>query len=226
MISIVIPIYNEAPILNRTVGKIEKYLERVAEEYEIILVDNGSTDDTPATAREIQARTDSLRYFRIAERAPGRAFVLGVQNARSEKIVSLDADLSSDIAFISHAASLLDYADMVIGSKTLGKQKRNPIRIIGSALYILIAQLVFGISENDFSMGSKAYRRSAILEALDSIDPWTGYVLELILHLKRRGSKIIQISVECEDTRESKFNICYEGLYRYLHLYRCWRRKT
>jgi hypothetical protein len=118
----------------------------------------------------------------------------------------------------------LDHCEMVIGSKTFGSQRRTPLRILGSQLYVMFTQLFFGLAITDFSMGAKAFRRSAIRPALQFTDRWTGYVLELALFLNHRGRRIIQLGVDCNDTRKSRFSLLHEGLYRYSHLWRCFKK--
>src|SRR5690606_19461410 len=131
---------------------------------------------------------------------------------------------SIELNFLDYAADLLKFADMVAGSKTMGRQRRGLIRVLGSQLYILFTLALFDLTLSDYSMGAKAFRRESILEALPHLDDWTGYVFELALFLKNRGRKIIQIGVDCEDTRKSRFNLIHEGFYRYRHLFFTHRR--
>ena len=112
---------------------------------------------------------------------------------------------------------------MVVGSKSMGSQKRSFIRVLGSQLYILFTQMLFGLSLSDYSIGSKGYRKKAIASALPHMDSWTGYVFELCLFLNQRKAKIIQVGIDCDDNRRSHFNIFHEGFYRYWHLFKCWR---
>jgi len=224
MISFLIPVYNEETLLENTVSTVSEYAERCGLDYEIIVVDNGSTDATLPIGEDLAAKHDFFRIFHLDERSVGKAFVLGVESANGEIVISLDADLSSDLTFIDYVSELDLHFDMLVGSKTMGNQRRTVTRIVGSFLYIFFTQVVFDMSISDFSLGAKAYRREAILEALPHLDDWTGYVFELCLFLNLRAKRVIQVGINCEDTRKSRFNLLHEGLYRYAHLYRCWRR--
>jgi len=223
MISIVIPVYNEEELLRDNVQRLSRWLLEQQIQSEILVVDNGSVDRTPQISRELE-KENLIRYFRINERSVGRAFALGVREARSPWIVSVDADLSADLMFIAMAQSLMPYADMIVGSKVLGKQKRSLVRILGSQVYLIFTQILFQMTITDYSMSAKAYRRETVLPILDQIDPWTAYVFETCVWLNKQKKTIVQIGVDCDDHRKSHFNIWHEGFYRYAHLFRLWRR--
>lgn len=223
MISIVIPVYNEEELLVGNIHKLTSWLSEHKINAEILIVDNGSTDQTSAMGRDLQ-KQNLVRYFRIDERSVGQAFALGVREAKSDWVVSVDADLSADLMFIAMAESLMPYADMIVGSKTLGEQKRSLLRILGSQIYLVFTQIFFQMTITDYSMSAKAYRRAAILPILDKIDRWTAYVFEITVWLHRQKKNIVQIGVTCDDHRQSRFNIWHEGFYRYAHLFKLWRR--
>ncbi len=224
ILTIFIPVFDEEEILARSVTRVHEYLSERGLGHEILVVDNGSGDRTAEIGRELAEKNPWLKFYRIEERGPGRAFKVGVRNASGGNIVTLDVDLSSELTFIDYAVTLLNYADMVVGSKTMGNQRRTFVRIVGSQLYILFTQWFFDLTISDFSIGSKAFRREAILPALDHLDGWTGHIFELCVYLKQRGRRIIQIGIDCNDTRKSHFSLIHEGFYRYRHLYRVWRK--
>jgi glycosyltransferase AglD len=222
MISILIPVFNEEAVLAESVETLRCFLSKDNLEYEILLLDNGSTDKTAEISRELGKKYPNIRYFYTPVKGPGQAFVMGVENARYEYLISLDADLSSDIEFVTNAIHLLKQAPIVIGSKSMGNQDRVFLRILFSHLYILLSQLFFGLTVSDYSLGAKGYHRSVLLPILPYLDKWTGYVLEICIYLKLQRVKIIQISVDCKDLRKSHFNLLHEGFYRYGHILKCW----
>lgn len=224
MLSVLIPVYNEEAILRDSALKVHEYLEREGIEHEILVTDNGSTDRTSEIGQGLEREFSWLRFFSLKERGPGLAFRHAVREAKSENLVCLDADLSSNLSFVSYSDNLLKHASMVIGSKTFGSQHRSGLRIFASQFYILCSQLLFDLSLSDYSIGCKAFRRAAILPCLDLIDPWTGYVFEIALYLRCKHEPIIQVSVDCDDKRHSHFNLLHEGLHRFRHLYICWKR--
>lgn len=223
MISIVIPVFNEEEILEKSVQKLSDWLGMRPTLFEVIVVDNGSTDKTPQIAEKLMETYRWFRFFQIPEKSVGKAFAKGVREAKYNYIISLDADLSSDLIFIQYAESLLKYSSMVVGSKTLGQQKRSALRVLGSQLYLFVTQVLFKMTITDFSMSSKAYRKDVILPILDSIDTWTAYVFEICVWLIQNKKTVLQIGIGCEDYRQSRFNIWHEGFYRYWNLYRVWK---
>lgn len=223
MLSIVIPVYNEQTVLIDSMKRLSDWLGSRGTPFEVIAVDNGSTDKTPEEARELEKTYPWFRYFQIPERSVGKAFAKGVREAKYSYIISLDADLSSDLIFIQYAEHLLKYSSMVVGSKTMGNQKRSFLRVMGSQVYLFVTQVLFNMTITDFSMGAKAYRKEMILPILDYIDTWTAYVFEICVWLIRNNKTVIQIGINCEDRRKSRFNIWHEGFYRYSNLFRVWQ---
>ncbi len=224
MYTIFIPVYNESEILEDNVLRVREYMQSLKLDHEVIVVSNGSTDDTEKIGQQLASQCDWFRFFTIEGKGVGLAFSKGVQEAKGEFIISLDADLSSELTFINFARDLLAHADMVVGSKTMGTQRRGLIRILGSQTYILFTQIFFDLTISDYSLGAKAYRRDKLLPLLGNLDSWTGYVFEICVWLRQQRGRIIQVGIECEDTRASRFNLLHEGFYRYRHLYQTWKR--
>lgn len=223
MISVLIPVFNEESLLESSARIVHDFMIERGLDHEILVVSNGSTDRTNQIGAALAEANDWFRFFVLPEKGVGRAFVKAVREARGELLVSLDADLSFDLEFVDYASHLLRHADVLIGSKTMGKQRRRLLRIVASQAYIAVAQAVFGLTVSDYSIGCKAYRREAIVPVLEFLDSWTGYVFELCLYANVSGLKILQIGVDCDDRRRSHFNLVHEGIFRYVHLFKCWR---
>lgn len=223
MISIVIPVFNEEEVLAQSVEKLSDWLSHRPTAFEVMVVDNGSTDQTKNIALKLESTYPWFRYLSVPENSVGKAFAKGVREAKYPYVISLDADLSIDLIFIQYAESLLKYSAMVVGSKSLGQQKRSFIRVLGSQFYLFVTQALFQMSITDYSMGAKAYRKEIILPILDHIDSWTAYVFEISVWLTMNKKTVLQIGIGCEDLRKSHFNIWHEGFYRYWNLYRVWK---
>jgi len=222
MVSVIVPVFNEADILEETVERLMGELNKLNEEFEIIIAENGSTDSSLELAEQLCQKNSKLRVLHVSDRAPGTAFARAVHLAKGEKLISLDADLSSELFFIETALQLLKHCDMVVGSKTLGNQDRSLFRILGSQFYIALTQILFGLTVTDYSIGVKAYRKNAIEPIVDKLDSWTGYVFEICLFMRLQNMRLIQVGVECVDLRNSHFNLAYEAFHRFSHLFRVW----
>src|SRR5918992_335674 len=125
-LSIVVPAYNEATRLGTTLPKILDYLNDNAPETELIVVDDGSTDDTAAAAREILSAEDRVRTSVLSYQSnlgKGRAVRLGLLASRGEVAVFSDADLSTPI---TETPKLVDpilrgECDLAFGSRALDR---------------------------------------------------------------------------------------------------------
>lgn len=224
-VSIIIPVKNEADILIDNCLYLLKLLKKLEVPFEIIIGSNGSTDKTDALGYSLAKKYQQIRFFSLAKRGVvGEVFENAVKMAKYEKLVSLDIDLTIDLSFIKDAIKLLDTYDMAIGSKKAGEESRSWIRRLGSDAYIWVVKNFIGLGFSDYSIGAKAYRRSVVLPHLNKIDKETGYVLILAYHLHKNRNRIVQIPVDCNDHRESKFSLAKEGLYRFLHLFNLWLR--
>ncbi len=217
-----IPVYNEADIIEENSLRLLEFLASTGRPHELIIVSNGSTDATVERGERLASEHPEIRFFSLPEKGVGRAFSLGVREARFELIVSVDMDLSIDLNFIPRSLELLSSHQIVVGSKKMGSQDRPFWRTAGSTAFILTARLLLGLSFADYSIAAKAYHREVILRYLDRIDHGTSYVLDIIFHTLRAGGRAVEIPVFCEDHRTSKFNLFDEAVYRFRNLFILW----
>lgn len=221
--SVFIPVYNEQDILIPNTERLISHLDRYGVDYEIIIGSNGSNDSTASLGKRLSDKCTQVTFFHIKEKGVGDAFKQGIRMARYDAVVSLDMDLSINLGFIGDALEFLDANhDIVIGSKKVGDERRSVFRRLGSDLFILTARVLLGLPFGDYSIGAKAYKRDLVLEYSQRIDKGTSYVLNIVYLAFRDKRKVIEIPVSCEDYRESRFNIIYEGLYRFYQLFRLW----
>lgn len=150
----------------------------------------------------------------------GIAFKNAIREANYEKIVSLDMDMTVSLSFVKRAVELLDTYDIIIGSKIFGVQRRSLVRKLGSRVYVIIASLLLNLNFNDYAPSGKAYKKSVVQKYLNHADSGTSYVVETVYRAFKDDHRIIQIPIDCDDRRKSKFNLLHEGLYRYYHLFK------
>lgn len=222
--SVGIPLYNEEAILAASAGRLIAYLEGLGAEFEVLLGSNGSTDATVAIAEGLAERDPRIRCFALPRRGPGAVFRRFVEEARTEVLISLDADLSVDLAFVPRALALLADHDLVLGSKQSGNQRRSLARRAGSALFIACARQLLGLAFDDYSMAAKAYRVATLRAAAPESIAGTAYVLYAILAVRDAGGRLVQVPVDCEDRRRSRFNLAHEAAHKFWHLGRLWWR--
>jgi glycosyltransferase involved in cell wall biosynthesis len=223
-LSIMIPVYNEEEILVKNTKRLIKFLNKLQVPYEILLCDNGSTDDTPNFGRKLQSRFPrKVKFLAIQEnKSVGLAFKKMVEAASFNNLISLDMDLTINFEyFIPKCLELLKSNSMVIGSK-MAKQKRPFYRKMVSNIFIFLVKIFLGLEFSDYSIGAKGYRKDHIIDKIDAIDRGTFYVINLVYFLKEKNFKIAEIPVEVYDVRKSRFNIFQDATYRGINLLNFW----
>ena len=160
-VSVVVPVYNEEgniPALHRRLSAVLAALDLP---YELILVDDGSTDGTWAAIREISAdpRVAALRHRRNFGKA--RALASGFAVARGDAVVTMDGDLQDDPDELPRFLAKLDEGyDLVSGWK---QRRQDPLgKTLPSRFFNFTVRRVSGVPLHDFNCGYKAYRRDVV----------------------------------------------------------------
>jgi glycosyltransferase involved in cell wall biosynthesis len=225
-LTVAIPVYNEEELLRPNTLALLRYLRSRHQDFEILLGSNGSTDATVPIGERLAAEEPEVRFFHLPQRGVGRAFRRFVEEARGEALVSVDMDLSIDLAFIDEALRHLADYDIVVGSKRMGSQKRSLFRRLGSGVFVLLASWLLEVEYVDYSIAAKAYRVSVIRRYAGLIAHGSAYVLDLVFYVDRDGGRVIQVPVTCEDHRSSKFNLGREAVHKFSNLARLWWRRN
>jgi glycosyltransferase involved in cell wall biosynthesis len=158
-ISIVVPMFNEAGNLSALYQRLSAILEVIDQSSEILLVDDGSTDETWSTVATLAAGDDRIRAIRHRRNfGKAQALASGFSIARGAIVVTMDGDLQDD------PAELPRFLDMLAGGYDLvsgWKQRRqDPLgKTLPSRLFNLVVRRVSGVPLHDFNCGYKAYRR-------------------------------------------------------------------
>ena len=207
--SIIIPVYNEAKILRGQVLRILAGLERLKlpVKYEILLVDNGSTDDTCKIAEDLEHRFQTVKHICLSSASYGRAYKKGLKLARYPYTFQFDIDFW-DIKFIIKAQKLLDSYDFVIGSKNLNHSidNRTVIRKVLSRILEKLINFRFNVSISD-THGLKAIRKSLTDKIIDKVVcPNHLFDSELLIRAIIDGSTFREVPVKLEEIRTSRFS--------------------
>jgi glycosyltransferase involved in cell wall biosynthesis len=161
LISVILPVFNEAENLRLLIPALFGSLEPLERPYEVIVVDDGSTDDTPAVLRSI-ARPE-LRVVALRRNAGQTAALMaGIHFAKGDVLISMDGDMQNDPADIAPLLARLDEGfDVVSGWRT--NRRDAPIRRnLLSRLANRFISAVSGIHLHDYGCSLKVYRRSAL----------------------------------------------------------------
>ncbi len=161
-LSLVIPVFNEADSLASLVAEIDEALAGAGRPYEIIFVDDGSTDGSFAAMQRLAAGRDDLSVVKL-RRNFGKAAALshGFAASHGEYIVTLDGDRQDDPAEIPHLVAGLDQGyDLVSGWKQ--SRQDPPNKTLPSRFFNWTVRRATGIPLHDFNCGLKAYRRDVV----------------------------------------------------------------
>ena len=219
-----IPVFNEEAILVANTERLLAFLDGLGRDYEVLIGSNGSTDSTTTLGADLSRRFPHVSFFHLPARGVGFAFREFVRRARHPFLVSVDMDLSVDLAFVRTALDLLETHEIVVGSKRMGNQQRTWFRKFASDSFLRAVRLLLGLSYDDYSIAAKAFRVDVLRRFAGRIDSGSSYVLEICYLTQRAGGRIVQVPVSCEDWRASKFNLLHEAVYKYAHLLRLWLR--
>lgn len=158
-VSILIPLFNERENLEPLLSEIQQAMAPLDKGYEVIFVDDGSTDGSFDVLERLHARNQEVKVIQFRKnRGKSAALAVGFQQASGQVIITMDADLQDDPAEIPHLLSKLQEGyDLISGWKF---KRRDPIsKTIPSWLFNKVTSVLSGIKIHDFNCGLKAYRR-------------------------------------------------------------------
>lgn len=191
-ISVVVPLYNEEESISELYDQIRQTSAGMGEPFEIIFVDDGSTDGSYRVLSELHRREEHVKVIRFRRNfGKSAALSVGFAEATGEFVVTLDADLQDDPAEIpSLVEALNDSYDMISGWK---RRRFDPIsKTIPSRFFNFVTARLTGIPIHDFNCGLKIYRRELVKELnvygelhryIPVLAHWAGY---------RVGEKVVQ----------------------------------
>lgn len=203
--TILIPVHNEADKLLDNLNTLISYLERLPNNYSILLVENGSKDETRKLLDKLVGTNSNVSYTVLTKANLGLALYKGVTAAKSEYVIYLPIDLSVDLEFVPASIQHLETHDIVIGSKRMkGSSNRRPIiRKLLSTCYHSLIQLLFKTRLSDTTC-VKAFRRSKILPILKSIRFIDIFDTELLIKAEKTRCAMIEVPVRVSDNRLPK----------------------
>jgi len=214
-LSVVVPAYNEAQRIGRSLGAIHWYLVSRNYSSEVFVVDDGSSD---GTAEVVSATIESWPSFRLIRndrnRGKGYSVRRGVLAARGEFVLFTDADLSAPIDQTGMLIAALEStgADAAIGSRALQRELigvHQPLfRELGGICFNLAVRLFTGLKLRDTQCGLKLFRREVTHRAFEHMKAERfGFDPELLFLIERFGGRILEIPVRWDNDPATKFNV-------------------
>jgi dolichyl-phosphate beta-glucosyltransferase len=198
-ISFIFPLYNSARLIPETLEKIIAYAQENKIIYEVILFDNGSTDNTFEIAQSFAKQNICIQAFHIPEKGMGLALKKGIQKARYENLFICGIDLAFGTQIIDDSCRALQEhnAAVVIGSKLhpQSQVKQGLKRRFGTHVSSLLRRLILGLKTRD-PQGSIFCLKSAMLGPLDQTKSDNFFfTTELIAHCEKQKLTIHEVPV-------------------------------
>lgn len=191
-LSVVVPVYNEAECVAPLCAELYAVLPGLGRSFEVILVDDGSSDDTPELLAAEKQRRDSLRVLRLRKNCgQSAALSCGFDHARGQVVITLDADLQNDPADIPLLLAKLDSGecDAVCGWRQ--KRRDTWLRRASSKIANGVRNKLSGETISDTGCSLKAYKT----EFLRKIKMFKGMHRFLPTLLKMEGARVVEVPV-------------------------------
>ena len=220
--SIVIPAYNEAARLGKTLDRVLKYVASEHWDAEVIVVNDGSKDRTADLVREYAKLNPCLRLVENpGNRGKGYSVRNGMLNAKGDVLLFSDADLSSPIEEAPKLFAALEAgADIAIGSRWLNPetqtQRQSLLRQFYGRAYNLILRLLLGLNFKDTQCGFKAFSSKAAKTIFppQKIERW-GFDPELLYLSRKAGLKVVEVPVAWAHVEGTRISPLRDGLHMF-----------
>jgi dolichol-phosphate mannosyltransferase len=191
LLSLVIPAYNEQEVIAALLERVEASLRNIGKPFEVIIVDDGSTDTTPKMLNEAMKTRPWLRVLRMkANRGQSAAFDAGFKAARGQIIATIDADLQNDPEEIPRLLPMLDGYDMITGWRK--DRQDTKFRKFQTRFANRIRNWISQETINDSASSLKLYKR----HCLEGIQLYTGMHRFMPTLVKMRGYTVLETPVK------------------------------
>lgn len=225
-VSLIIPVYNEGEAIKHTLKKLNLFLIKEKTDWEILIVDDGSTDDSLKILKNHKPK-----FFKIISypnnQGKGFAIKKGVTYASGEYICFIDSDLAYSFENLRKALEELRNFDICIGSRSLSNHNQEKIttqrKILGKGFNFL-TNLLLGYKFKDTQCGLKAFRRKTAktLFSKQTINSFS-FDTELLYLARKKGYKVKEIEaivLEGHLNKKSKVNLLIDPLKMFLDLFK------
>lgn len=208
-LSVVIPAYNEERNLKKGVlDGVENYLERKEGDYEVVIVDDGSEDQTKKIIKKYVAKNRNFKLLEVSHGGKANAVMTGMLSAKGEVVLFTDMDQATPITqWDKFSPKFEEDYDLVIGSRH-GRKGAPIVRKLAAWGFSILRGLILGLPYDDTQCGFKAFNKKSVEKIIPKIkNEWgvlhfkggavnAGFDVELLYLAKKFGFKIAEVDVE------------------------------
>lgn len=192
-VSIVLPAFNEAPNIAAAIGEATEAAERLLDEHEIVVVDDGSTDATAGIVERLAAGNGRIRLVRHGRNLGyGEALRSGFRASRLDHVFFTDADLQFDLGELERLLPYAETVDVVAGYRR--NRQDAPVRRLMAHGWNLLVRVLFYVPVRDIDCAFKLFDRRVLSEVdIEAVGAMVN--TELMVKLGRSGASIVEVGV-------------------------------
>ena len=210
-VSVLVPVLDEADTVHELSRRVAEVLERLGRSFEIVFVDDGSTDGTPKKVREARERDPRVKLVRL-RRNFGKAAALcaGFDHCSGRIVITMDGDLQDDPEEIPRFLAKLEDEDLDLVSGWKRRRQDPASKRLPSRLFNWVTRQLAQVDLHDFNCGFKAYRR----EVLAEIAVYGELHRYIPVLASRRGFAVGEIQVNHHPRRHGRSKYGWDRLYK------------
>jgi dolichyl-phosphate beta-glucosyltransferase len=216
-LSIIIPVYNERERLSAGLKGLREYLQLQSFDWEIVIVNDGSIDDTLEQLHTFQKEIPMKIETYPINRGKGHAIKRGMLAASGKFRLFMDIDLSTAPREFDKFSSLLEKHDVIIGSRRLSEESlvvRQPkLRESLGRIFTKLSKSILLLKVSDFTCGFKCFSEKAAKEIFSraQIDRWS-FDSEILYISKKLGYPIKEVPVQWKNDTHTKVRVLRDGI--------------
>lgn len=206
--SIIVPAFNEEEVIKSFIDRLKESLEGINEAYEVIVVDDGSSDNTYSVASSI----DGIKVVKHPyNKGNGASVKTGIMASRGKKLFIIDADGQHDPKHLPEMMKLLETYDLVVGARnTFGVSRRG----FGNTFVSRLASYLSGIEIPDLTSGFRGFEKEKMLQFIDLLPNGFSLPSTSTLAFATNGYnvKFIPINADARQGGQSTINVSMDGM--------------
>lgn len=221
-ISLIIPLFNEEKRIHN-LNSLWKYIQNKKYIKELILVNDGSTDETAILARDFQKKTKCSLISYRKNKGKGYAVKKGALSASGTHVVFMDVDLSTPPRMLGELKKSIRNTDVIIGTRKNDRaillKRQSIVRETMGKFFTYISQRIIGVNVSDFTCGFKSYTKKAAKKIFSKqcVDRWA-FDAESLFLAKKYGFSISEFPVEWKDVRGTKVRFPQDVIQSFIDL--------
>lgn len=210
-IGIIVPAYNEEKILENNIKELNKFFKKkISSKFEIIISDNGSSDNTKTIGKELEKNNKNIKYIRTEKKGKGRAIKNAIKNYEFDRYILIDADLPFDLDKIDFEKLLNSKIDFIVFCKNNGKNNFSITRKIVSRTYSLMVKTILlnpkiKETQTGLKIFNKKIRNEIFLKKVK--DNYFFFDTELVYYSHKKKKKVVYQNVDIINDRKSESKI-------------------